>query len=173
MKSINVEGGFFLWRVEFFKIGKRDVTFIREMRVPLTYSPLIASLGKRQFSWKGWASHWNWNEANVYLFIILSLIAYIFFFATNLVPLYLWFLCHQGILLIQLYLNLLGDLQCTWNQHFEQVLLVYWWLKSCEYVCRKNFILKKGKVYVSYQVILELETYDHTMSNGNFKLSVA
>ena len=23
MKSINVEGGFFLWRVEFFKIGKR------------------------------------------------------------------------------------------------------------------------------------------------------
>ena len=23
-KSINVEGGFFLWRVEFFKIGKRD-----------------------------------------------------------------------------------------------------------------------------------------------------
>ena len=33
MKSINVEGGFFLWRVEFFKIGKRDFTFIREMRV--------------------------------------------------------------------------------------------------------------------------------------------
>ena len=32
-KSINVEGGFFLWSVEFFKIGKRDVTFIREMRV--------------------------------------------------------------------------------------------------------------------------------------------
>ena len=23
MKSINVEGGFFLWKVEFFKIGKR------------------------------------------------------------------------------------------------------------------------------------------------------
>ena len=33
MKSINVEGGFFLWRVEFFKIGKCDFTFIREMRV--------------------------------------------------------------------------------------------------------------------------------------------
>ena len=33
MKSINMEGGFFLWRVEFFKIGKRDFTFIREMRV--------------------------------------------------------------------------------------------------------------------------------------------
>ena len=32
-KSINVEGGFFLWRVEFFKIGKLDFTFIREMRV--------------------------------------------------------------------------------------------------------------------------------------------
>jgi hypothetical protein len=32
-KSINVEGGFFLWRVKFFKIGKRDFTFIREMRV--------------------------------------------------------------------------------------------------------------------------------------------
>ena len=32
-ESINVEGGFFLWRVEFFKIGKRDFTFIREMRV--------------------------------------------------------------------------------------------------------------------------------------------
>jgi hypothetical protein len=32
-KSINVEGGFFLWRVECFKIGKRDFTFIREMRV--------------------------------------------------------------------------------------------------------------------------------------------
>ena len=32
--GINVEGGIFvLWRVEFFKIGKRDVTFIREMRV--------------------------------------------------------------------------------------------------------------------------------------------
>jgi hypothetical protein len=31
----NKRGGwiFFLWRVEFFKIGKRDVTFIREMRV--------------------------------------------------------------------------------------------------------------------------------------------
>ena len=28
-----MEGGFFLWRVEFFKIGKRDFTFIREMRV--------------------------------------------------------------------------------------------------------------------------------------------
>jgi hypothetical protein len=26
-------GGFFLWRVEFFKIGKRDFTFNREMRV--------------------------------------------------------------------------------------------------------------------------------------------
>ena len=34
MKSINVQGGFlFLCRVEFSKIGKRDVTFIREMRV--------------------------------------------------------------------------------------------------------------------------------------------
>ena len=33
-KSINVEGGFFfLWRVEFFKIGKHDYTFIKEMRV--------------------------------------------------------------------------------------------------------------------------------------------
>ena len=32
-KSINMEGGFFLWRVEFFKIGKRDFTFIRGMRV--------------------------------------------------------------------------------------------------------------------------------------------
>ena len=28
-----MEGGFFLWRVEFFKINKRDFTFIREMRV--------------------------------------------------------------------------------------------------------------------------------------------
>ena len=27
------KGGFFLWRVEFNKIGKRDFTFIREMRV--------------------------------------------------------------------------------------------------------------------------------------------
>ena len=26
-------GGIFLWRVESFKIGKHDVTFIREMRV--------------------------------------------------------------------------------------------------------------------------------------------
>ena len=26
---------------------------------------------------------------------------------------------------------------------------------------------------IIYQVVLELETYDHTMSNGNFKLSVA
>ena len=33
MKSINVEGGVLLRRVEFFKIGKRDFTFIREMRV--------------------------------------------------------------------------------------------------------------------------------------------
>ena len=31
MKSINVEGGFFLWRVEFFKIGKCGL--MREMRV--------------------------------------------------------------------------------------------------------------------------------------------
>ena len=35
IKSMNVEGEFFLWRVEVFKIGKRDVTFIREMRVVL------------------------------------------------------------------------------------------------------------------------------------------
>ena len=34
MKSINVQGGFMLCRVEFLKIGKRDVTFIRERRVP-------------------------------------------------------------------------------------------------------------------------------------------
>ena len=34
MKSVNVQGGFlFCARVEFSKIGKRDVTFIREMRV--------------------------------------------------------------------------------------------------------------------------------------------
>ena len=34
MKSINMEGRFFfLWRVEFFLIGKRDFTSIREMRV--------------------------------------------------------------------------------------------------------------------------------------------
>ena len=33
MKSINIEGGFFFWRVEFFKISKHDFTFIREMRV--------------------------------------------------------------------------------------------------------------------------------------------
>ena len=32
-KSINVEGGFFGGRVEFFKVGKCDFTFIREMRV--------------------------------------------------------------------------------------------------------------------------------------------
>ena len=33
MKSIKVEGGFFLWRGEFSKIGKHDFTFIRQMRV--------------------------------------------------------------------------------------------------------------------------------------------
>ena len=32
-KSINQEGAFFLRRVECFKIGKCDFTFIREMRV--------------------------------------------------------------------------------------------------------------------------------------------
>ena len=37
MKLINVEGGFFLWRVEFFKIGKCDFTFIREMRVYVSF----------------------------------------------------------------------------------------------------------------------------------------
>ena len=38
-KSINVQGGFLICvsRVEFFKIGKRDVTFFREMRVPPMY----------------------------------------------------------------------------------------------------------------------------------------
>ena len=30
-ETVFVEGGFFLWRVEFFKIGKRDFMFIREM----------------------------------------------------------------------------------------------------------------------------------------------
>ena len=30
-------GGFSLWRVEFFKVGKRDFTFIREMRVCRSY----------------------------------------------------------------------------------------------------------------------------------------
>ena len=29
-KSTNLEGGFFLWRVKGFKIGKRDFTFIRD-----------------------------------------------------------------------------------------------------------------------------------------------
>jgi hypothetical protein len=34
MKSINMQGGIFVsCRVEFSKIGKRDVTFVREMRV--------------------------------------------------------------------------------------------------------------------------------------------
>ena len=33
MKSKNVKGGFFLWRLEFFKIGKRDFKLITEMRV--------------------------------------------------------------------------------------------------------------------------------------------
>ena len=33
MNSINVEGGFFLWSWIFFKIGKREFTFIRKMRV--------------------------------------------------------------------------------------------------------------------------------------------
>ena len=32
-ESINVEGGFFLWGVECFKICKREFTFIRETRV--------------------------------------------------------------------------------------------------------------------------------------------
>ena len=42
-----MEGGFFLWRVEFFKIGNRDFTFIREMRVQVQYKErfeLIAQL---------------------------------------------------------------------------------------------------------------------------------
>ena len=30
-----------------------------------------------------------------------------------------------------------------------------------------------GMSYIIYQVVLEIETYDVTMSNGNFKLSVA
>ena len=33
-KTILCREDFFLWRVEFFKIGKRDFMFIREMRVP-------------------------------------------------------------------------------------------------------------------------------------------
>ena len=129
------------WRLQIAII--RIINECKKEIKPLTYWPLIASLGKRQFSWKGWASHWNWNQVNVYLFVILSLIAYFFCRVTTLVPLYFWFLCHQGILLIRFYLNLLGDLRCTWNQHFEQVLLVYWWLKSCNNLCKKNFLLKK------------------------------
>ena len=31
--GIKMKGGFVLWRVEFLKIGKLDLTFIREMRV--------------------------------------------------------------------------------------------------------------------------------------------
>ena len=37
IKSINVQGDFCLCRVEFSKIGMRDVTFIREMRVNKLY----------------------------------------------------------------------------------------------------------------------------------------
>jgi hypothetical protein len=45
MKSINVEEDFFLWRVEFFKIGKRDFMFSREMRVSFSAANfLIAPL---------------------------------------------------------------------------------------------------------------------------------
>ena len=41
MKSINVQGEIFvLCRVEFSKIGKRGVTFIREMRVGRRYAYL-------------------------------------------------------------------------------------------------------------------------------------
>ena len=37
--EINKRGGgiFFLWRVEIFKIGKRDFTFIREIRVYVSF----------------------------------------------------------------------------------------------------------------------------------------
>ena len=35
MKSINMKEDFYLCRVEFSKIGKRDVTFIREIKVPI------------------------------------------------------------------------------------------------------------------------------------------
>ena len=44
-KSINVGGGFFLWRVEFFKIGKHDYMFIREMRVGVVSIELFAVHG--------------------------------------------------------------------------------------------------------------------------------
>ena len=41
MKSLNVEGGFFLWRVEFFKIGKRGphVYYRDESRVEPEFEP--------------------------------------------------------------------------------------------------------------------------------------
>ena len=42
MKSINVERGFFLWKVVFFKIGKHDFTFIRE------HSMATANLNKSE-----------------------------------------------------------------------------------------------------------------------------
>ena len=39
-KTILQGGIFFLWRVEFFKIGKRDFMFIKEVRVGATmFSP--------------------------------------------------------------------------------------------------------------------------------------
>ena len=54
MKSINLEGGFFFWRVEFFKIGKCDVTFISEMRVLMKKIQIevgIIQCGPCQIEW--------------------------------------------------------------------------------------------------------------------------
>ena len=37
-----------MWRVEVFKIGKRDFTFIREMRVVVAYLRFIIKFRKRK-----------------------------------------------------------------------------------------------------------------------------
>ena len=42
-----MEGGFFLWRVKFFKIGRVGPTFIRETRVQL----------RQEASTKSWGFH--------------------------------------------------------------------------------------------------------------------
>ena len=48
MKSIYVEGGFFLWKVEFFKIHRHDFMFIRKMRVHLVIGSCSILCGKKE-----------------------------------------------------------------------------------------------------------------------------
>ena len=77
MKSINVQGNFVLCRVEFYKIGKRDATFIREMRVIKVRHYFFFLLFSQQTKGSGFFQLPMQKMMLTFVFVLLTLLAYL------------------------------------------------------------------------------------------------